>query len=635
MSFLQFSKLSLAFGDRDIFKDVSINIQKGTKAALTGGNGEGKSTLLKAMAGIIEADSGSRAIQKNTRIVYVPQSGIVHRGLSLSDEAKTAFQFGLDLQKKIDALGDEIKKNCERQNSLLEEQADLIRELDESGWHRRKAEAQTILLALGFSKSDLEKQTENFSGGWQMRIALAKALMQKPDILLLDEPTNYLDIEARTWLENFLQNYAGAFVLVSHDRYFLDVSVNEVYELFRGNLKRYAGNFSHYESVRKTELATLMKEYEKQQEEIHHLEDFIRRFGAKATKASQAQERQKMLDKIVRIEIPEQMKKIHFSFPSAPHAGKIILQANDISKTWNGKDFIFSHFNLTIENGERLVVVGKNGAGKSTLLRMLAGVDKNFSGEINFGTGVRVGYFSQDSAEQIFGKTNILEYFENCAPLELVPKLRDMLASFLFRGDDVYKSLNVLSGGEKSRLALLRLLLSPVNFLILDEPTNHLDLHSKDVLLDALRDFGGTIIFVSHDRDFMQALSNKVLDLDGEAREYPGDYEYFLEQKTKLQNASESFVQAKTSEKTATQVSWEEAKKVKAEKQKREKMIARLENEMSTLENEKKILEEKLNTPEVYTDGNASREVQKRLSEIDKTLSEKMSEWEKLMNDAE
>ncbi|MCR4626526.1 MAG: ATP-binding cassette domain-containing protein, partial [Treponema sp.] len=427
MAFVQFSQVSLAFGDRDILKNVTVNLQTGTKAALTGANGAGKSTLIKIMAGLIKPDSGSRTVQKDSRIAYLPQSGLTHHGRTLLDEADQAFEFGYKIQEEIDRIGDLLTKNPPNTENLLIQQSDLMTKLEDSGWHRRKATAESVLIGLGFSREDFSKMTEEFSGGWQMRIALAKALMQNPDILLLDEPTNYLDLEARTWLEQFLQNYKGGFLLVSHDRYFLDVTINEVYELFGGDLKRYPGNFTHYEKVRAVELETLINQYEQQQQEIQHLEDYIRRFGAKASKAAQAQDRQKRLDKIVRIEIPESLKKIHFSFPKAPHAGKLVLRLNGITKSYDGQKNVLNNLNLTVENGERLVVAGHNGAGKSTLLRIIAGEDRNFSGEIIPGAGVQIGYFSQDNAETIKGSETIIDCIEKEAPLELIPKIRDML----------------------------------------------------------------------------------------------------------------------------------------------------------------------------------------------------------------
>ncbi|MBP5695536.1 MAG: ABC-F family ATP-binding cassette domain-containing protein, partial [Treponema sp.] len=554
MAFVQFSKVSLAFGDRDILKDVSINLQTGSKVALTGANGSGKSTLIKVLAGLINPDSGDRAVQKDCRIAYLPQSGLTHQGCTLLQEADKAFEYGYELQKRIDDLGEQLQSNPPNTQVLAEQQADLIQKLDESGWYQRQSLAESVLLGLGFLRSDFERNTQEFSGGWQMRIALAKALMQGPDILLLDEPTNYLDIEARTWLEEFLQNFRGGFLLVSHDRYFLDVTINEVYELFNGELKRYPGNYTHYEKVREQELKTLVAAYEQHQQEIQKLTDFITRFGYKATKAAQAQEYQKKLEKMVRIEIPESLKKIHFTFPPAPHSGRLVLRLNNITKSYDGHTNVLNALDLTVENGQRLVVAGRNGAGKSTLLRIIAGQDSAFSGELVPGAGVKIGYFSQDNAETIKGSQTILEYLEERAPLELIPKLRDMLGAFLFRGDDVFKSLDVLSGGEKSRVALLQLLLSPVNLLVLDEPTNHLDLHSKDVLLDALRDFGGTVIFVSHDRGFIQQLATQVLHLEpGVSKYYPGDYTYYLEQMEKNEgNTGEPLRQAQGPQKSQT-----------------------------------------------------------------------------------
>ena len=506
-------------------------------------------------------------------------------------------------------------------------------ELENSGWYRREVLAEQVLLGLGFARSDFTKRTEEFSGGWQMRIALAKALMCGPDILLLDEPTNYLDIEARNWLEKFLADFKGGFLLVSHDRYFLDHTINEVYELFNGTLKRYPGNFSHYEEVRKVELESLIASYEQQQQEIQHLEEFIKRFGYKATKAAQAQERQKMLDKILenKIEIPENLKKIHFSFPEAPHSGRLVLTLENICKNYGGPDVI-KNLNLVVENGERLVVAGRNGAGKSTLLRIIAGIDHDFSGTVKLGAGVSVGYFSQDSAEKINGSETILERLENNAPLELVPKLRDMLGAFLFRGDDVFKSINVLSGGEKSRIALLELLLRPVNLLVLDEPTNHLDMHSKDVLLEALKSFGGTVVFVSHDRGFIEDLSTKVLELHpGVFREFVGDYKYYMQRIEEEQSAEgekNSVVETKKSEqKTESKLSWEEQKKRESEKRKIQKEADKLEAMILEAEEKKSELENQLSLPEVYSNGETAKSVQSQILKIASELEELNAQW--------
>ena len=648
MAFVQFSQVSLAFGDRDILKNVTINLQTGSKVALTGANGAGKSTLIKVLAGFVPPDSGSRAVQKECRIAYLPQSGLTHHGCTLREEADKAFEFGYELQRRIDEIGGQLERGEGNTDSLVTQQAELIQKLEDSGWHRREAAAESVLLGLGFARTDFDRDTAEFSGGWQMRIALAKALMQGPDILLLDEPTNYLDIEARSWLEQFLQNFKGGFLLVSHDRYFLDVTINEVYELFNGDLKRYPGNFSHYEKVREVELKTLIAAYEQQQEEINKLEDFIRRFGYKATKAAQAQEYQKKLEKMERIEIPESLKKIHFSFPPAPHSGRLVFRMNGITKSYDGSHNVLDNLELTLENGERLVVAGRNGAGKSTLLRIIAGEDKDFSGETIPGAGVQIGYFSQDNAETIRGKETIIDYLEARAPLELIPKLRDMLGAFLFRGDDVYKSLDVLSGGEKSRIALLLLLLSPVNLLVLDEPTNHLDIHSKDVLLTALRDFGGTVIFVSHDRAFIEQLATRVLELKpGLFKNYPGNYEFYMEQLAK--NAEGTVVEpvettaagSKTSSSAvvstssttvstaaAGPLSWEEQKRLDAERRKAEKEVSRLEEKITELEEKKSELENKLADPAVYSNGEKAKAVQREIEELSAQIEETTAVWE-------
>ena len=647
MAFVQFSQVSLAFGDRDILKNVTINLQTGSKVALTGANGAGKSTLIKVLAGLVPPDSGSRAVQKECRIAYLPQSGLTHHGCTLREEADKAFEFGYEMQRRIDEIGSQLEKGEGNTDALVIQQSELIQKLEDSGWHRRDAAAESVLLGLGFSRSDFERDTAEFSGGWQMRIALAKALMQGPDILLLDEPTNYLDIEARSWLEQFLQNFKGGFLLVSHDRYFLDVTINEVYELFNGDLKRYPGNFSHYEKVREVELKTLIAAYEQQQEEINKLEDFIRRFGYKATKAAQAQEYMKKLEKMERIEIPESLKKIHFSFPPAPHSGRLVMRLKDITKSYDGKFNVLDKLELTLENGERLVVAGRNGAGKSTLLRIIAGQDSSFTGEVVPGAGVQIGYFSQDNAETIRGKETILDYLEARAPLELIPKLRDMLGAFLFRGDDVYKSLDVLSGGEKSRIALLQLLLSPVNLLVLDEPTNHLDIHSKDVLLTALRDFGGTVIFVSHDRGFIEQLATRVLELKpGKFKNYPGNYEFYMEQLAKLetQEGGESLPPASAGKPSSAApspkgdtplkspadaaLSWEEQKRLDAERRKIEKEVARLESKITELEEKKSELENKLADPAVYSNGEKAKAVQREINELAAQIDETTLAWE-------
>ncbi len=639
MPFVQLSKISLAFGDRDILKNITVVLTCGTKAAVTGANGSGKSTLMKIIAGLTTADSGDISVEKNTVTAYLPQSGIVHKGRSLAEEAETAFSAGASLLNEMDRVGDKMaaEKDEKKLSLLAEEYHGLQTKLEESGWNNRKRLIEEVLFGLGFLPSDLKRSTEEFSGGWQMRIALAKILLQNADIIILDEPTNYLDIEARNWLEVWLKKFQGGFLLVSHDRYFLDQCVTEIYELFNGELKRYKGSYSEYEKTRQTEIESLIKAYDRQQEEIAKTEDFIRKFRYNASKAALVQDRIRRLEKLEKIEIPEHLKKIHFSFPKAPHSGKIVLQASGIKKSYGTKT-ILQDLDLVIEKNERMVLAGRNGAGKSTLLRILANRDTDFSGTVKEGAGISAGYFSQDESETITGSQTIIELLEQTAPLDLIPKLYDMLAAFLFRGDDIHKPLSVLSGGEKSRLALLRLLLRPLNLLILDEPTNHLDLHSKDVLLDALKRFDGTLIFVSHDKGFISGLATRVLELrapqSGNApsavRNFPGTYDYYLyrlEQEEKDGTGSSFATSANKTEKKQVPLSYNEQKKIKAERRKLEKEEEKILAEIEAAEKQIEEKEALLASPEIYTDGEKSRALQKEIGLLKKQTELLSEHW--------
>jgi ATP-binding cassette subfamily F protein 3 len=553
--------------------------------------------------------------------------------------------------------------------------------VENSGYYRRDQSIAMVLTGLGFSEADMDRPVGAFSGGWQMRIALAKALLEAPDILLLDEPTNYLDIEARSWLESALRSFSGGYLLVSHDRYFLDVTVNEVYELFNGSLKRYAGNYTAYEKVREAEMETLLKRYALQQEEIAKSEAIINRFRYKASKAAMVQERIKKLEKMEKIEIPESLKKISITFPPPPHSGRVALTLRGIGKHYGPRQ-VLSDLDLNLDSGERLLVVGRNGAGKSTLLRILSGADRDYEGSVQFGVGIRPGYFSQDAAEAMTGiapsggALSVLEYLEAEAPTALIPKVRDMLGAFLFRGDDVYKPVPVLSGGEKSRLALLRMLLKPMNLLILDEPTNHLDIYSKDILLDTLKRFTGTIIFVSHDRAFMEALSTKTLELaprssggPAVARLFYGSYAYYLERLEResaeppspeagaAAGPAASAVDAETAAPALSPRTEEMAEKLPrtilikasapsrqadlsdAERRtlakQRQTLIRRLERreeeiltELAAREDEKAAMEAELARPEIYSSGEKARAVKQKLDNINAKVADKTREWE-------
>ena len=649
MAFVQLSNISVAFGARDLIKSATLTLMEGSRAALAGPNGAGKSTLMKIAVGQFVADTGEIAITKGARISYLPQTNVVLGHGTVLEEAETAFSHIADMLIRQEELGRllESKDLDEKQTArFLEEFDDIGHAVESSGYFRRAERIAEVLRGLGFADKDFGKRTSELSGGWQMRLALAKVLLEDPDIMLLDEPTNYLDLEARTWLENFLRDYRGGVLLVSHDRYFLDVTVNEVYELFNGKLSRYPGTFSAYEDRRAKELDAIFALWERQQEEIQKIEDFVRRFRYKATKAAQVQSRIKMLDKIVPIEIPEGMKHIHFKFPPAPHSGKITVRLENIGKSY-GSLRVIDKFSLEIERGRKIAFVGPNGAGKSTLMRLIADVDKSYEGSISLGTDVEIGYFAQDSAEKMASERTVEEEAETVCPNDLNPKLRNLLGAFLFRGDDVEKPVSVLSGGERSRLALLKMLLHPANLLILDEPTNHLDLTSKDVLLEALRSFEGTVLFVSHDRGFIAELADMVLELEAGTtpRLYYGDYAYYLEKKAALAAAaafpqpyagaagqpSTSFVSQTSSASSAATLqppaTWGDEKARKARYRKLKKMEEELLARLEAVSAEKKEFENAMALPINYSDGAKVKKILASIANLEAEAAALNEEW--------
>ncbi len=646
---------------RDILKNATLFLQEGSRAALAGPNGAGKTTLMRIVAGAVAPDSGERAVTKGARVSYLPQTGVVHGDGSVYEEAERAYGFAaamLERQEEIGRLLEASTSDGGQTARLLEEHAAIHEAVEGSGYFRRRERIREILAGLGFRDADMDRPAREFSGGWQMRVALAKILLESPDIMLLDEPTNYLDLEAREWLEDHLSKFRGGVLVVSHDRYFLDRTVREVYELWNGKLSRYPGTYSAYETRRAQELEAVFEAWERQQEEIQKLEEFIRRFRYQATKASLVQSRVKQLEKIVPIEIPEGMKKIHFSFPPAPHSGKATVKCLGVGKSY-GANRVLDKLDLEIERGMKVAFVGPNGAGKSTLMRLLAGTDREYEGEIRFGSGVEAAYFAQDTAEKMGGDATVEETAEALCPFDLLPKLRNLLGAFLFRGDDVNKPVRVLSGGERSRLALLTMLLKPANLLILDEPTNHLDLTSKDVLLEALRAFQGTVLFVSHDRGFIEELADRVLELEpGEpARWYVGDYGYYLDKKALLAaeaaeaaggaqrapgagqggagasaagSAGAGAAAAPAPGEAARPLSYEEDKARKARLRKLQKREEEILSRLEALGGQKAACEREMGLPANYSDGAKMRRLQASLDELEREAESLNAEWEKV-----
>ena len=622
MKNLQVHGFSLSFGERRILSDISFNLSEKSRVALMGANGCGKSTLLKAISGNMEAESMSIALSKGARISYLPQSDIVPEGKSVYDAAEHGydrFMPALNALKKLEGMEANLK-NAEMIASLHEE-------LAEGGYYDKKSRIEQVLLGLGFEMRDMERPVEDFSGGYQMRIALARVLLEASDFLLLDEPTNYLDIDALTYLEGFIKGYGGGVVLVSHDQDFIDSTCTEIFSLDHGKLKAYKGNYESYIRQIEEEKAEREKSYLRQKEEIERTEAFIERFRYKATKAKQVQSRIKALEKIEEIELDESSKKVSFSFPEAPRSGDDTLIIEHLSKAY-GDNVIYDDFSMIINRGERVAITGRNGSGKSTLLRMIAGADKDYDGIIRYGSNVLIGYYAQDSSESINAENTVLEEIESIADTRDIPRVRNMLGAFLFSGDDVKKKCSVLSGGEKSRLALLKILMHPANLLILDEPTNHLDIGTKEILLDAVSRFDGTVIFVSHDKHFISHLATRILYLNGKEREeYIGNWDYFnFKLKEKEARFLESGKDREKEEKTVQKSDYENDKARKNRRKKLERELEAIEERIAELEESLKALEEESMRSEVYS--NASK-ITRVMEEKRKKEDEKAQEEER------
>lgn len=532
---LSVSEISAQFGSKKLFENVSFIVNPKDRIGLVGSNGSGKSTLLKIISGISEPDKGEIALSKHITVGYLPQDGITYSGQSIYDEVYSGAGNIAELQNEIDEINRELAELTDYESEEYKDLAETLSELQHKfellDGYRIKSSIEKILTGLGFSENDFTRLTDEFSGGWQMRIALAKLLLKQPSVLLFDEPTNHLDIESLLWLEEFLKSYRGAIILVSHDKKFLDNITTKTIEIYAGNVTIYSGNYSFYLNERKIRKDLLMKRYENQQRYIKQQERFITRFRYKASKASNVQSRIKLLDKLERIEIEEEESAINFNFPPATHSGRKVLELKNITKRY-GDNLVLEDVSLEIERGEKIGLVGNNGAGKSTLARIIRGSEDIQQGTRKLGFQVELEYYSQHQAETLNTETDVLGTLDAVAEGEIRKHLRTILGSFLFKGDDVYKQVSVLSGGEKSRLALARMLLKKSNFLILDEPTNHLDMNSKQVLMNALRKYEGTILIISHDREFLDGIVTKIIEVKNKnIKEYLGNCSYYLQKK--------------------------------------------------------------------------------------------------------
>jgi ATP-binding cassette subfamily F protein 3 len=525
------------FGPRILFLEADWLIRSNEKTALVGANGTGKSTLMKVLAGLETLDYGTMQQTRGMSIGYLPQEGLQLTGRTVFEECLTVFDEVRDMASEIERMAGQLSEldHASPEYEAAAERYSMLQErfhvLD---GYALDAQVGAVLTGLGFGKEDWTRLTDEFSGGWQMRIALAKLLLAKPNLLLLDEPTNHLDLETRNWLEGYLKGYPFGYILISHDRYFLDVTIDRTVEIWNKRLTIYQGNYTKYLSQKEERRAQLVAGYKNQREQIEHLEAFINRFRAQATKAKQVQSRIKELEKIERIEIPEEEPVIHFKFPQPPPSGRIVVEAEGLAKSYGAKQ-VFSNARFSIERGDRIALVGVNGAGKSTLIKLLTGAEPPTSGTVRQGHNVVSEYFAQDQYKVLDGDARMLDDISRAAVKVPESALRSLLGCFLFSGDDVFKKLGVLSGGERNRFALARILVSPSNFLLLDEPTNHLDMRAKDVLLDALAAFSGTVVFVSHDRYFIDRLATRVLEVEnGTVTAYEGTYEDYSRKKEQM-----------------------------------------------------------------------------------------------------
>ncbi len=624
----------LNFGGFELFKGISFFINPRDRVGLTGRNGAGKTTLLKIMAGIQQPTEGNVVTPKGTTIGYLPQTMILSDLRTVFDEAETAFSELLEIDKKIGQINLELTERTDYESteyqSLIQKLTDLTERFNMQGGHSVHADIEQTLLGLGFSRNDFHRSTSEFSGGWRMRIELAKLILRKPDVFLLDEPTNHLDIESIQWLEEFLKNYNGAIVLVSHDKAFLDNVTNRTIEIVLGKIYDYKANYSQYVVLRKERREQQLAAFRNQQKMIQDTEDFIERFRYKATKAVQVQSRIKQLEKIEVLEVDEEdVRQLNIKFQPAVRSGKIVAEIKGLSKAY-GTLKVLENIDLYIEQGEKIAFVGKNGEGKTTLARIILS-ELDYTGTCKIGHNVKIGYFAQNQADLLDGELTVLETIDKVAVGEIRTKIRDILGAFMFSGDDVEKKVKVLSGGERTRLAMVRLMLEPVNFLVLDEPTNHLDMLSKEILKDALRDFTGTVLVVSHDREFLDGLVDCVFEFkDKKIKQHLGGIYDFINKKKietlqELNKKSPSEQASRTSviEEKDAEISFEEKKEINRQINKQEKLIETIEKTIHSLENKIEALNQKLSAT-----GGSDFSLFGEYEQLKKEHETAMSQWE-------
>ncbi|MBX2990688.1 MAG: ABC-F family ATP-binding cassette domain-containing protein [Bacteroidetes bacterium] len=638
--------IALQYGSKILFKGVSFRIGTHDRIGLVGSNGTGKTTLLRMLIGEASPDKGEIAKAKYVTVGYLPQEGMHVEGRTLYKEAETAFGDVLEAQQHLEEvhrrMGEVTDHQSEEFQELLELYGELQHKLEDSDAFRMKAKIEKVLLGLGFSVEDLDRQTDEFSGGWQMRIALAKLLLIQPSLLLLDEPTNHLDLDSLQWLEEYLQSYEGAVMIVSHDRRFLDNMTTKTYELSLGNLAEYPGNFSLYVREKEERKQLTLAAYQNQQQQIKQTERFIERFRYKATKARQVQSRVKMLEKMDLVEIEDEESGIHFKFPPAPSSGRSVLEIRNLQKSYGSKR-IFSGIDFDIDRGDRIAFVGVNGAGKSTLSKIVAGVEPFEGGERKLGHNVILSYFAQHQADELNPANDVLGTVDEVAVGEIRKSLRNLLGCFLFRGDDVFKKVAVLSGGEKSRLALAKMLLQPCNLIVMDEPTNHLDMRSKAVMQKALMNFEGSYIIVSHDRDFLDPIVNKVVEFSkGGVRTFAGNVSEYIYAKQKEIAASTATVSV-PARKEESHISEKERRRIEAEQRQRaykitkplKEKITKAEREIEQKEALKREIEELMGHPDFYKDGGKVKAVTAQYKNLESELQNVYFRWGELTRELE